>query len=827
MNTPTASTGTWRCHYPFVAVVSFYAIGLLLAGFFQPPLPLLFAASFILLALVLTVAKWRTYPLCGLLVLTGWTNLVFHTAIISPNDLRRIIGDATDSASVRGVLVRTPQIKISQRRGEEIERSQAQVCVSEIRAGAGPWQPATGDIIVSTPLTIPAQQGVAAAQAVEIFGILSRPPPATAEGLFDDRAYLRTRGIFYELRTRSTNDWQFREPILSKPPQTDRFLEWSRHVLALGLPQDQTLRLLWAMTLGWRTAFTGDVGDPYLRAGTMHLFAIDGLRIGLISGMLVTLLRVLQVSRGWCGAVAIPAIWFYTAATGWESSAVRASIMMTIVLGGWALKRPANLLNSLGGAAFLILLWDPGQLFEASFQLSFFVMLTIALLLPPLNEISDGLMKPDPLLPAALVPKWQRVLTQSVRLLARYFSLSLAAWIGSIPLSAFYFHLFSPISPLANVIAVPLGTFALMANLGALLCGTWFPFATGLFNNAAWLLMLEMGRVSEWSTEIPWSYLYVRAPSWIWIGIYYGAMVVLLGPWMNTTRKRIFGATVAILILAVYFACGIHWRSQTELTVLPLNGGHAVFVEADARKDVCLIDCGSQDAVNFTVKPFLQAHGINRLPQFVLTEGDSKNCAGAGTLDNYFGVGELWTSEAHFRSPFYKSALASFDAPPSRHRVVRCGDTLGPWRVLWPDKGGDSKRADDNALVLLGNFYGKKVLLLADLGPAGQNQLLSGTNDLHADVVVTGLPNQGEPLCDALADAVQPRLIIIADSEYPVMRHANTKLRQRLEQRAVPVVYTSESGAVKIVLKEMGWKWKTAEGSEVLGTHPPSPQTSQ
>ena len=161
-------------------------------------------------------------------------------------------------------------------------------------------------------------------------------------------------------------------PILPKPPLTDRFLNWSKRTLALGLPvEDEPLRLLWAMTLGWRTAFTGDISEPFLRAGTMHLFAIDGLRIALISGMLVALLRVLQVSRAWCGLIAIPAIWFYTAATGWESSAIRASVMMTIVLGGWALKRPANLVNSLAAAAFIILLWEPRQLFEASFQLSF------------------------------------------------------------------------------------------------------------------------------------------------------------------------------------------------------------------------------------------------------------------------------------------------------------------------------------------------------------------------------------------------------------------------------------------------------------------------
>jgi len=136
------------------------------------------------------------------------------------------------------------------------------------------------------------------------------------------------------------------------PPLTDRFLNWSQRTLALGLPvEDEPLRLLWAMTLGWRTALTADISEPFLRAGTMHLFAIDGLRIALISGMLVALLRVLQISRAWCGLVAIPVIWFYTAATGWESSAIRASVMMTIVIGGWALKRPGDLINSLAAAA--------------------------------------------------------------------------------------------------------------------------------------------------------------------------------------------------------------------------------------------------------------------------------------------------------------------------------------------------------------------------------------------------------------------------------------------------------------------------------------------
>jgi len=200
---------------------------------------------------------------------------------------------------------------------------------------------------------------------------------------------------------------------------------------------------------------------------------------------------------------------------------------------------------------------------------------------------------------------------------------------------------------------------------------------------------------------------------------------------------------------------------------------------------------------------------VNGIPRLVLTEGDSKNCGGAEALDDYFGVRELWTSEVDFRSPVYKKTVASFEQPRDRHKVLHCGDTVDSWQVLWPNADSDFKRADDNALVLLGNFYGRKVLLLSDLSAAGQDKLLSGTNDLRADIVIAGLPNEGEPLSDALLDAVQPKLIVVADSEFPARRRANSKLRERLEQRNAPVVYTSDSGAVKIALDKAGYTWNT------------------
>ena len=691
---------------PLVAVASCYAVGLLFAEILQPPPAALFISAFVLLALALLFQKIRPLLVWPLLALAGWTNLIIHTTVISPNDLRILIGTNDAIVTLRGILDETPRLKIAGRDGEQTEHSLAQVRVSELRRGEN-WQPALGEIIVTTPSALTGN--FFSGQPVEISGVVARPPLPLAEGLFNYRDYLQTRGAYYELKTSSINDWRLCEPISTTPPLTDRFLNWSQRSLAFGLPvEDEPLRLLWAMTLGWRTAFTGDIGEPFLRAGTMHLFAIDGLRIALVSGMLVALLRVLQISRAWCGLIAIPAIWFYTAATGWESSAIRASVMMTVVIGGWALKRPSDLINSLAAAAFIILLWEPRQLFEASFQLSFFVVLVIGLLTPPLNNLSDRLLQHDPLLPNELLPQWRRAFISILRTLARYCSLSFAAWVGSIPLSAKYFHLFSPVSTPANIVAVPLGTLALMSNLGALVCGTWFPWATEMFNHSAWFFMSAMTYVSEWSTRIPGSYFYVPAPSWISIGIYYFVLIIILSGWLKTLRRKMFGAVTLIWIATTYFWHREKSHGETELTVLPLNGGHAIFVDAAEQKNDWLVNCGNANAVEFTLKPFLHAQGVNKIQRLVLTEGDTRNVGGAQSLNELFGVGELTTSPVYFRSAGYRDIVAEFDTPPARHKTIQHGDIIGNWQVLHPGGTNGFSRADDNSLVLLGNFPGRE-----------------------------------------------------------------------------------------------------------------------
>src|SRR5262249_48894000 len=145
-------------------------------------------------------------------------------------------------------------------------------------------------------------------------------------------------------------------------------------------------------------------------------------------------------------------------------------------------------------------------------------------------------------------------------------------------------------------------------------------------------------------------------------------------------------------------------------------------------------------------------------------------------------------------------------------RTLERDSALGPWHVLHPDKRDTFPQADDAALVLHGEFDGTRLLLLSDLGKPGQNALLSRYPDLRADIVVSGIPVQGEPLAEGLLDVLQPQAILVADSLYPASARANNRLRERLDARGLPVFYTSDRGALTVILKGKNWRIETASG---------------
>ena len=858
--------------HPLIPVALFYAGGVLLGEFLSVPFARLLAAALTLLLTAVFVERARLLLLAPLLVLLGWTNLARQAAALSPHDLRRVTPETNQIVTLRGVLVETPYQRVFEQGETESWRTLAQLEATALRMADGPWQPAAGRVAISTPGIL--ASNYFGGQSVEVTGVLRAPSGPVVEGQFDYRAYLRRFGIHRQLRTDNTNDWRMRAPALA-PPLTDRFLRWAQATLARGLPEpDEELRLLWAMTLGWKTALTDEVAEPFMRSGTMHIFAISGLHIVLLAKILQWTLGLLPLPRLARAALLVPLLWAYTMVTGWQASAIRSTVMMTVLLAGESLERPGNLLNSLFTAGLLILLWAPQQLFLAGFQLSFGVVLMLGLFerviqqasqwlrqrpdtnpLPgvagtgsayrfrwpglrrlvetwwwPEDNRSRGwlsrcflavgrglreLISPDPFLPEELRPRWQVWSRGPARWLWQNLEASFAACLGSIPLIAVYFHLFTPVSLFANVIVVPLSGLALGANLAGLLTGGWWPWATECFNHSAWLFMKWMIVASRWAADVPGGCWNVASPSGFALAWYYIALISLLAGWWNVPRVRRWVFATLLLLALATFGQWRYDRAVTRLTCVPLNGGESVFLQPARGGGTWLIDCGDENSARMVTKPFLRSRGVNWLDHLVVTHGERRNVGGAELIRDAFRAKHAHASLAPFRSGSYRQLLEQWMGEPKFLETCQRADSVGPWRVLHPGAEDRFPQADDNTLVLQGIYHGTRVMLLSDLGKPGQNVLMEHKPDLRADIVIAGLPQKGEPLADALLDAMKPRVIVITDAEYPANQRATDRLRDRLKQRGVPVFYTSEAGAVTIEFRGKGWTLRTRDGVAV------------
>jgi len=797
---------------PLIPLALVYIAGILAGRWWIVSIEALCVLAFVLLIGAAASSRARPFLLWPLMMLVGWINFEQRKAILGAGDLRSLLSQP-DHLIVRGRLMDQPQVRARVIKGRQVQNSIAQLDVSAISTNGATWQPVIGRILARTDGALGSDYF--GGQTVEVAGDIGPPQLPVAEGLFNYPEYLQSKGIYYELRAGDLADWR----IISSPARPGlltRFRKWSSSTLALGLPEkDQTLLLEWALTLGRKEALMQGNFEPYIRAGTYHIFAVDGLRIGIVSGIVIALLRALSLPRALCAGVAAVVIVLYAALTGWPPSAMRAIVMAIVVFLGWCLRRPPDLLSSLALAAILILLYDPRQLFQAGFQLSVGVVLCIILIMPAFEAISSQIMPKDPLLPDELRPWWQKALRTCAFWIIGLFMSSLAAWLGSIPLVAYYFHLVTPVSGLSNVLAVPLCGFVLISNLSSLLLGAWFPFGAELFNHAGWFLMKCIEVTSQWSANWPAAYYYAATPGVFAICVYYLVLLSTLTGWLFNPKWRAGRIAVVGVPTLVWFVLWLAQSAVPEISVLPLKGGCAIYARAPGIGNRWLIDCGDEmQAADVTV-PFLHAHGVNRIPNFLLTHGERAYTGGAGLATEIFRPKNIFVSSLVFRSPSYRDFQRTNHLRTELKPPLKMGDRASPWTVLHPSADDRLPNAGDNALVLRGEIAGTSILLLSDLGRAGQRALLERKNNLHAAVVVAAIPGEGEPLGDTLLAAIQPQVIIIADSEWPATKRAGRKLRNRLAQTKIPVVYESDTGAVTIELRSGKWALRGRDGGGI------------
>ena len=273
-----------------------------------------------------------------------------------------------------------------------------------------------------------------------------------------------------------------------------------------------------AMVTGEKETLAGKTYLAFQKAGVVHIAAVSGLHMNLIVLTLYRLLRRLFVTkRRSCAAVCIAAAWAYAAAADLTPSAVRACVVITALLGGVLFGRRISPLNSLGLAAFVILLVDPYAVCSLSFELSFAAALGLLL-------IGRNLLALDPF--AGIKRKLpRRILTAVYTALA----VTLSASVGCLPV-----YPFAGINATVACFAGNLTTFfavapSLVTGLLAALPGAFGRLSARLCRLCTGYILFAVRLVSRRE----WFPLFSRQSALI------AAAVFLLGFLVSACRKRI------------------------------------------------------------------------------------------------------------------------------------------------------------------------------------------------------------------------------------------------------------------------------------------------
>ena len=310
------------------------------------------------------------------------------------------------------------------------------------------------------------------------------------------------RGYVGELWATSPSSWQpTSEPTAKSLQIVGRRMQHAmvERIERLGLGRDEEA-VVSAMLTGWRSDMDPALRRSYARSGTSHLLAISGLHVGLVAMLVLGFCWLLPIAtrRGHIlrSVVAILTMLLYAFATGLSPSVVRATLMFCTAQMALAYGSAKSSLNLLTAAATVMLIVNPNNLFDISFQLSFLAVVGITLGFGPLMELSGATHSRRP-----------------IRALWGVVIVGLTSTIATLPLVG---HTFSTVS-LVGIFLNPLVivTAEIIVLLGfiwvTLPLGFLQPVASTLIQGAAEL----QNRLVEGAGSLSWAALEVEIPAWV------------------------------------------------------------------------------------------------------------------------------------------------------------------------------------------------------------------------------------------------------------------------------------------------------------------------
>ncbi len=785
---------------PALKVIIPYTLGIYLAGFLSIPLVWMWLIAFICLiaGANLAFARMQRPRLSHLLLLFAiFTGGALRLSIVQTSPIPVALYDQPVRFS--GQMLYQPD------QGELWEEGYATGTIQSV---------ATPALIAKAKLLLRFREPVALhyGDYLEIEGELRQPKGKRNPGGFDYRSYLARRqvfGILYPHRNQEI------VPMYRSGFPPLRWMESLRHRVESVIDgayreQPDHIQIIKGMFLGKRSGFPEELIVVFRNSGTLHILVVSGSNVGLIAAVCFLIFSLLHFSRTVTCMLTIAAVVIFACLVGFGPSVLRASLTAILFLIAMLLDRDVDLINLLAFVALLLLLFNPAQLWDVGFQLTFAATGAIVYFLPKWNRFTARIlsnrnaMDQIPLSVSGM--GWARV----VRWVVAAFGVSLSAQVGTSLIIAQNFYRVYPLSLVANLFAVGLAGPIVSITLISVLIGLiWLPLATP-FAYANHLFIFIFLKIIEFFGH-PWGVIKTPPPSFGFIFVYIaGCLAIAHWGWVWERRRKAALIGLAALAIGVGDTAWHDRGKLLEVTFLDVGQGDAAFVRFPDGKTM-LIDGGlnmrGYDSGERILDPFLCHEGVRKLDLLVLSHPDNDHGGGFEHVLREFKVkGVLGVPHRDLPPPTHQALHEIIDAKgiPHEHGYAGVIDLTSTARLelLQPLDEASTNLMDadvnDDSLVLKITYGGVRILFTGDIERGAEERLITSGRDPRAEIIK--VPHHGSKTSSSaeFLDAVRPGYAIFSLGERNKFNFPSEEVVVRYRERGCRVLRTDQLGAIRL-----------------------------
>jgi len=491
-----------------------------------------------------------------------------------------------------------------------------------------------------------------------------------------------------------------------------------------------------ALAIGDKSHINSDTWEQVRQLGINHLIAISGLHIGLAAGLGyglgVVLMALLPWLRSYVGDYRFSCVlgllmaFCYSSLAGWQVSTMRAFIMVAVIVCMKWCRRDVDSYHAGLASLIILLILQPLAPLSIGFWLSYIAFFAIVFYLKFHANKHIG---------------WLGHLLRLQILLSAL----------SLPVTWLYFGQASLLSPVVNLIAIPLFSFVIipLVLLGSVILGIGFDIGGWLIKLAA--AVLEA--FQQVMVKLPADELVVDNIHQHLIIVSLVILVIALIPWLRV-RERVMALSLAVTLLVA----GNTIIQRPALRMVVVDVGHGLAVLLSTEHKLWLFDTGKggrwgRSAAEKYIVPYLNAHGIRRL-NLIISHWDDDHAGGLAYLTQHVEIDKIWVSSRSTRLANHPGV--ELCRPGETMRVGEVSLSFLSPDVLWGHDNNDS-------CVLSIEAPQGKILISGDIEKRREQQLVKNYGHLlKADVLVVPHHGSASSSSPTFVAQVQPKLAIYA-----------------------------------------------------------------